>query len=896
MSDRGLHNQARATLQTAAGPVTYYRLAALEEAGVTTVAKLPYSIRVLLENQLRKVDDYMVHEADVLKVAGWKPEKLSPSEVPFMPARVLLQDLTGIPVVVDLAAMRDAMAKQGGDPRKVNPIVPTELVIDHSVQVDFFGTNDALSRNIKLEYERNGERYALLRWASQSFENVRVLPPDAGICHQVNLEYLASCIMLAEVDGEKVAYPDTVVGADSHTTMINGLSVLGWGVGGIEAELVMLGQPYYMSLPEVVGCKLTGALPEGATATDLVLTIVEALRKKGVVEKFVEYFGPGVSNLALADRATIGNMGPEYGATCGFFAIDDETLNYLRGTGRSAEQVDLVERYAKANQLFRTDGSPDPEYTDVVEIDMSKVVPCISGPSRPQDYIALSGADDAFEGIASRFRAGIAPKPGTAKLAGGDVELEDGVVTIAAITSCTNTSNPSVMVGAGLLAKKALEKGLSQKPWVKTSLAPGSQVVTDYLTQAGLLPYLEQMGFNVVGYGCTTCIGNSGPLPEAVASAVEEGDLVATAVLSGNRNFQGRIHPLVKANFLASPVLVVAYALAGSLKVNLTTDSLGTGKDGRPVYLRDIWPSQGEVADVISKSLNPDMYRERYAAAIEGDEEWKNLPVPAGDLFQWDPESTYVRPAPYFDGFTVEPAPVTDILGARALAVLGDMVTTDDISPAGSIPGRSPAADYLRANGVKPLDFNIYGTRRGNHEVMVRGTYGNIRLRNKMTPEMEGDWTLHLPEGALMRIFEASEKYHAEGTPLVVIAGKECGTGSSRDWAAKGPKLLGVRACIAESFERIHRSNLIGMGILPLVFKPGENAITHQLTGHETFDIVGIAGGVKPGQDVTVKVTRESGDSFSFTVTCRVDTPVEADYYAHDGVLPRALRTILKQN
>jgi len=896
MSDRDLHNAARATLQTAGGPVTYYRLAALEQAGVTNVNRLPYSIRVLLENQLRKVDGYMVHEADVLKVAGWKPEKLTPNEFPFMPARVLLQDLTGIPVVVDLAAMRDAMARIGGDPRKVNPIVPSDLVIDHSVQVDFFGMADALQRNIKLEYERNGERYALLRWAQQSFQNVRVLPPDAGICHQVNLEYLSSVVMTDTVNGQRIAYPDTVVGADSHTTMVNGLAVLGWGVGGIEAELVMLGQPYYMSLPEVIGVRLSGRLPEGATTTDLTLKIVEELRKKGVVEKFVEYFGPGVSALPLADRATIGNMAPEYGATCGYFAIDDETLRYLRGTGRSADQVDLVERYAKENGLFRTDTAPDAEYTEVVDIDMSRIVPAISGPGLPWQHIALSNAKPAFAEIAGKSRAGVAAKSGTAKLAGGDVALDDGVVTIAAITSCTNTSNPSVIVGAGLLAKRAVERGLTSKPWVKTSLAPGSQVVTEYLTQSGLLPYLEQMGFGVVGYGCTTCIGNSGPMPEPVANAIEEGDLVATAVLSGNRNFQGRIHPLVKANFLASPLLVVAYAIAGSLNVDLTTEPLGVGKDGQPVYLKDIWPTQREIADVIAGNLTPEMFRTRYAAAIKGEDIWQTLPVPAGDLFKWDLESTYVREAPYFEGFTADPLPVTDIKGARCVAVLGDGVTTDDISPASAIPVKSPAGDYLMSHGVKPLDFNIYGTRRGNHEVMMRGTYGNIRLRNKMTPEKEGDWTKHLPDGEVLRIYDAAMKYKAEGTPLILIAGKECGTGSSRDWAAKGPQLLGVRAAIVESFERIHRSNLIGMGVLPLVFKPGENAATFKLDGTETYDLVGIADGVKPGQDVTVSVTRANGDTFSFEVICRVDTPVEADYYAHGGVLPRALRMIRDTN
>lgn len=896
MSERDLQGAARATLQTAAGPVTYYRLAALEQAGVTNIGRLPYSMRVLLENQLRKIDGFMVTDADMLKVANWKPEKLSPTEVPFMPSRVLLQDLTGIPVVVDLAAMRNAMARMGGDPRKVNPIVPSDLVIDHSVQVDFFGTNDAFMRNVKLEYERNSERYALLRWAQQSFQNVRVLPPDAGICHQVNLEYLASVVMTADVNGQKVAYPDTVVGADSHTTMINGLSVLGWGVGGIEAELVMLGQPYYMSLPEVVGVRLTGELPEGATATDLVLTITEALRKKGVVEKFVEYFGPGVSKLPLPDRATIGNMAPEYGATCGFFAVDEETLKYLRGTGRPAELLDLVERYAKENQLWRSDTAADPTYTETVEIDMSKVVPCISGPSRPQDYIALSNADNAFKGIASKFRNGAEARTGTATLESGTETLDDGSVVIAAITSCTNTSNPSVIVGAGLLARNAIEKGLNRKPWVKTSLAPGSQVVTEYLTASGLLPSLEGVGFNVVGYGCTTCIGNSGPLPEPVAGAIEEGDLVATAVLSGNRNFQGRIHPLVKANFLASPMLVVAYALAGSLNKNLTTEPLGTGKDGQPVFLKDIWPTQGEVADVIGNALNPEMFKTRYAMAIEGDEEWKNLPVPTGDLFQWDPDSTYVREAPYFDDFTDQPKPVTDIRNARAIALLGDMVTTDDISPAGAIPLNSPAGRYLGEHGVQPVDFNIYGTRRGNHEVMMRGTYGNIRLRNKMTPDKEGDWTVHLPDGEQMRIFDASMKYQAERVPLILLAGKECGTGSSRDWAAKGPMLLGVRAVIAESFERIHRSNLIGMGVLPLVYKAGQNAEALGLNGRETFNLLGIEGGVKPGQDVTVQVTPENGEKFDFTVTCRVDTPVEADYHRHGGVLPRALRQIRGTN
>ena len=898
-----LHNAARSTLQSAAGPVTYYRLDAIEKAGLVQLDKLPFSIRILLENMLRKVDGYLVHEDDVATVAAWNPKDPPKKEVPFMPGRVLLQDFTGVPVVVDLAAMRDAMVRLGGDPKRINPIVPADLVIDHSVQVDFFGSGDALKRNADLEFERNQERYALLRWAQKAFQNLRVVPPDTGIVHQVNLEYLASVIMTQD----SVAFPDTVVGTDSHTTMINGLSVLGWGVGGIEAEAVLLGQPYYMVLPEVIGFKLTGQLPEGSTATDLVLTVTQMLRRKGVVEKFVEFYGPGLSRLPLTDRATIANMAPEYGATCGFFPIDDETLAYMRGTGRDAAQIDLVERYAKEQGLFRTDATPNPEYTDTMELDMGTVEPSLAGPSRPQDRVVLRDVKASFASeLDQTFKkpapvaGGAATSPGRAaavaersgvriSIDGEDVTLDNGSVVIAAITSCTNTSNPSVMIGAGLLARKAIEKGLTSKPWVKTSLAPGSRVVADYLAGSGLLPYLEQLGFHIVGYGCTTCIGNSGPLPEAVANAVQEHDLVAAAVLSGNRNFEGRVHPLVKANYLASPVLVVAYALAGTMSLDLTTEPLGQTRNGDPVYLRDIWPSQAEVRAVMGSALNPEVYRRRYAEAFEGDEPWQGMSIPEGEMYAWDASSTYVQEAPYFEHIAEGVKPLANITGAKVLAYLGDSVTTDHISPAGSIPVQAPAGQFLIENGVQPVDFNTFGARRGNHLVMVRGTFGNIRLKNKLVPDAEGDWTVHLPDGEKLRIYDASMKYQAEDIPLIIISGKEYGAGSSRDWAAKGPKLLGVKAVIAESYERIHRSNLVGMGVLPLQFNEGESAASLGISGFETFDIQGISDDMKPGAELTVKAVNRNGETVTFQARSRIDTPVEIDYYKQGGVLQAVL-------
>ena len=898
-----LHNAARSTLQSVAGPLTYYRLDAIEKAGLVQLDKLPFSIRILLENMLRKVDGYLVHEDDVATVAAWNPKGPPKKEIPFMPGRVLLQDFTGVPVVVDLAAMRDAMVRLGGDPKRINPIVPADLVIDHSVQVDFFGSGDALKRNADLEFERNQERYALLRWAQKAFQNLRVVPPDTGIVHQVNLEYLASVIMTQD----SVAFPDTVVGTDSHTTMINGLSVLGWGVGGIEAEAVLLGQPYYMVLPEVIGVRLTGQLPEGSTATDLVLTVTQMLRRKGVVEKFVEFYGPGLSRLPLTDRATIANMAPEYGATCGFFPIDDETLAYMRGTGRDAAQIDLVERYAKEQGLFRTDATPNPEYTDTLELDMGTVEPSLAGPSRPQDRVVLrdvkasfaSELDQTFKKPAP-IAGGAATSPGPAaavaersgvqiSINGENVTLDNGSVVIAAITSCTNTSNPSVMIGAGLLARKAIEKGLTSKPWVKTSLAPGSRVVADYLAGSGLLPYLEQLGFHIVGYGCTTCIGNSGPLPEAVANAVQEHDLVAAAVLSGNRNFEGRVHPLVKANYLASPVLVVAYALAGTMSLDLTTEPLGQTRNGDPVYLRDIWPSQAEVRAAMGSALNPEVYRRRYAEAFEGDEPWQGMSIPEGEMYAWDANSSYVQEAPYFEHIAEGVKPLANITGAKVLAYLGDSVTTDHISPAGSIPVQAPAGQFLIENGVQPVDFNTFGARRGNHHVMVRGTFGNIRLKNKLVPDTEGDWTVHLPDGEKLRIYDASMKYQEEGTPLIIISGKEYGAGSSRDWAAKGPNLLGVKAVIAESYERIHRSNLVGMGVLPLQFNGGESAASLGISCFETFDIQGISDDMKPGAELTVNAVNRNGETVTFQARSRIDTPVEIDYYKQGGVLQAVL-------
>ena len=871
-----------------------FRLDLLEKAGFPNVSRLPVSLKVLLENLLRQEDNHHVNKADIEALATWNGNVSSGKEIAFMPARVLMQDLTGVPAVVDLAAMREAMKRLGGDPKKINPLAPVDLVIDHSVQVDFFGSADSFQKNSEIEFERNVERYAFLRWGQIAFDNFRLIPPDVGICHQVNLEYLAPVVFRAQKDGAHFAYPDTVVGTDSHTPMINGLGVVGWGVGGIEAEAALLGQPIIMLIPEVIGFKLHGKLPAGATATDLVLTVVQMLRKKGVVEKFVEFYGSGLSSLSLADRATIGNMGPEYGATVGYFPIDDETLRYLTLTARDPHLIKLVESYAKEQGMFRTDASPDPIFSDTLELDLASVVPSISGPRRPQDRIALTDSKKAFaEALPSLMKSKNPDKKVAVQLNGDKFDLKHGSVVISAITSCTNTSNPSVLIGAGLLARKAGAKGLRSKPWVKTSLAPGSRVVTEYLKDSGLLPDLENLGFHIVGYGCTTCICNSGPLPEAVANGIQEGDLVATAVLSGNRNFEGRIHANVRANYLASPPLVVAYALAGSMDVDLYNDPLGNDKAGNPVYLKDIWPTAQEVQDVMNKSVRQEMFKKEYSKASEGDERWRGMPVPEGELFQWDMQSTYVREAPYFDGMGKTPNPIKPITGARALALLGDSVTTDHISPAGSIEKNGPAARYLTNNDVLPKDYNQYGARRGNHEVMMRGTFANIRLKNTLAPGTEGGVTVHLPDKKPMSIYDAAMQYQNEGTPLIVIAGKEYGSGSSRDWAAKGPRLLGIRAAIAESYERIHRSNLIGMGIVPLVFKPGENLTTHGLTGFETFDILGIGNDLKLRQELTVKATADDGKATEFKVICRIDTPAELDYYRHGGILEYVLRQLL---
>ena len=894
MTTQNLRDAARATLQTSTEALIYYRLPALEEAGLVKLARLPFSLRVLLENALRNIDGYLVTEDDVRMVAEWDPKDPPKREFPFMPSRVLMQDFTGVPAVVDLAAMRSAIARRGGDPAKVNPSVPVDLVIDHSVQVDFFGSPASFQQNVDREFERNMERYAFLRWAQNSFQNFRVVPPGTGIVHQVNLEYLASVVDSRLVDGETQAFPDTVVGLDSHTTMINGLSVLGWGVGGIEAEAVLLAQPYYMQLPEVVGFKLTGALKEGVTATDLVLTVTQMLRRRGVVNKFVEFYGPGLSHLPLPDRATIANMAPEYGATCGFFPIDDITIEFLQGTGRDAALVERVEQYAKAQGLFRTDATPDPDYTDALELDMGEVVPSMAGPRRPQDKTTLATVGDSFAAAFSD-RVGDGRRKADVDVEGRSATVEDGAVVIAAITSCTNTSNPSVMVGAGLLAKNAVEKGLTRKPWVKTSMAPGSQVVTEYMEAAGLTPYLQALDFHLVGYGCTTCIGNSGPLADSMSQAIRDNDLVAAAVLSGNRNFEGRVHPEVKANYLASPMLVVAFALAGTVDIDLTSQPLGAGSDGQPVYLRDVWPSQQDIRQTIAGALNAQMYRTRYGDVFTGPEQWRTMSVPEGELYQWDPESTYIEEVPFFEDMAPEPGDLLDITGARVLVMLGDSVTTDHISPAGSIPAPRPAGQYLVSRGVQQRDFNTYGARRGHHDVMIRGAFGNVRLRNKLTPDREGDWTLHLPDGEETSIFEASQRYQADGVPSVVIGGKEYGSGSSRDWAAKGPALLGIRAAIVESYERIHRSNLIGMGVLPLQFQDGQNAESLGLTGRETYSITGVAGDLQPGAGVQVTALDDDGSEKSFTAIVRIDTPVEVEYYRNGGVLQTVLRRILKE-
>jgi aconitate hydratase len=916
---------SRASLKSGSKTYTIYRLPALESKGFN-LTRLPFSLKILLENLLRREDGVNVTAGDIEFLARWDAKAEPSREIAYMPARVLMQDFTGVPAVVDLAAMRDAIKTLGGDPARVNPLIPAELVIDHSVQVDEFGTPAAYDANSLLEFQRNRERYAFLKWGQTSFRNFSAVPPGMGICHQVNLEYLARVVFTTESDGEFVAYPDTLVGTDSHTTMINGLGVLGWGVGGIEAEAAMLGQAVSMLVPQVVGYKLTGKLREGATATDLVLTVTQALRKLGVVGKFVEFYGPGIAELPLADRATISNMAPEYGATCGIFPVDAETLRYLRLTGRSEEQINLVEAYYKEQGLFHTAGAPEAEYTQTLELDLGAVEPSVAGPKRPQDRVLLKDAAVSFAQQLPSLLSPTAKPLGTRTAAAWerttvtdtavadatpmhvtttvkerfnidpDKYLDHGSVVIAAITSCTNTSNPSVMVAAGILARKAVEKGLTVPPWVKTSLAPGSRVVTDYYQKAGLLPYLEKLRFNVVGYGCTTCIGNSGPLPSDVSKSIDEHGLVAVSVLSGNRNFEGRVNVDVRANYLMSPPLVVAYALAGRIGHNFETDPLGNDQKGKPVYLKDIWPTQQEVADAIEKGLSSEGFRKEYATVSKGDANWQGLSFPTGDVYQWEPDSTYIRKAPYFDGITKTPAPIKDIFGARVLAVLGDSVTTDHISPAGSIKANGPAGKYLAGHGVKQADFNSYGSRRGNHEVMVRGTFANVRLRNKLAPGTEGGVTRLLPEGEQMSIFDASVKYGERGVPLVILAGKEYGSGSSRDWAAKGPNLLGVRVVIAESFERIHRSNLVGMGILPLQFEEGQTAESLGLTGEEVFDFPGLeallAAKFEGGRTLDVIAPAADGTKKQFKARVRIDTPQEIEYFQHGGILQYVLRQL----
>jgi aconitate hydratase len=881
---------ARSTLRVDGVDYEIFRLPVLEEKGVGNISRLPFSTRILLENLLRCEDGTKVKADDVDYVArgvGGPDAK----EISFMPARVLLQDFTGVPCVVDLAAMRDALAAMGEDPARANPLLPADLVIDHSVQVDQFGSHDAFDLNALVEFQRNRERYILLRWGQTAFRNFRVVPPDTGIVHQVNLEYLASVVFRSEFQGRQVAYPDSVVGTDSHTTMINGLGVLGWGVGGIEAEACMLGQPISMLLPPVVGFKLHGRLPEGVTATDLVLTITQVLRKKGVVGKFVEFYGEGLKVLSLADRATVANMAPEYGATMGFFPVDQETLNYLRFTNRDPHQVALVEAYTKEVGLFHSESAPEALYHEMVELDLGTVTTSMAGPKRPQDRVELPDVKKNFKDAFSSATK----KSAEVELTGVPTKLEGGAVVIAAITSCTNTSNPSVLVAAGLLAKKAVERGLSTKPWVKTSLAPGSKVVTDYLKAAGLMTYLEALNFHLVGYGCTTCIGNSGPLPEAVAEGVQKENLVVAAVLSGNRNFEGRINALVKANYLASPPLVVAYALAGTVDIDLQSEPLGKDNDGQDVYLRDIWPSTAEVQEAVQQAVRPEMFQQEYDRVFEGDPNWKMMPVPTGNIYVWDDESTYIKKPPYFDHM-VDPAnAIQDIGGMRVLALLGDSITTDHISPAGSIPKDSPAGRYLIAQGVEPKDFNSYGARRGNHEVMVRGTLANVRLKNQLAPGTEGGWTVHLPDGEQMYIYDASMRYQQEGVPLLILAGKEYGSGSSRDWAAKGVMLLGVKAVIAESFERIHRTNLVGMGVLPLQFLPGENVASLKLTGKEVFHIEGVRQGLGGSGRVKVRAVGADGSEKSFEAQIRVDTPQEIEYYRNGGILPYVLRQLAGQ-
>jgi aconitate hydratase len=921
---------SRGTLSVGRDTLQYYSLPALERAGFPSVSRLPYSLKILLENLLRCEDGRFVKADDISALASWDPAAKLQKEIAFTPARVLLQDFTGVPAVVDLAAMRDGIVKLGGNPKKVNPLQPVELVIDHSVQVDYFGQANALDLNGRLEYQRNRERYEFLRWGQNAFSNFRVVPPETGIVHQVNIEYLARVICREQREGVLEAFPDTLVGTDSHTTMVNGLGVVGWGVGGIEAEACMLGQPISMLIPEVLGVRLVDDLPEGATATDLVLTVTETLRKLGVVGKFVEFYGPGLASLTIADRATLGNMSPEYGATIAIFPVDEMTLDYLRLTSRSDEQVALVERYTKEQGLFRTSEQPDANYAQTIEINLASIEPSLAGPRRPQDRVTLKQAKPKFQAELAKMlaeprknvpapdrsqsgAAAMSPKAAAAPSGAAVAEAEDGpasgmdhgAVVVAAITSCTNTSNPSVMIGAGLLAKKAVEKGLTRKPWVKTSLAPGSQVVTAYLDKAGLTPYLEQLGFNLVGYGCTTCIGNSGPLPEEIGSIIEERNLVVASVLSGNRNFEGRIQPLVRANYLASPPLVVAYAIAGRMTIDLTSDPIGQDRAGQNVYLRDIWPTEREIQESMLGAVQASMFREKYADVFKGDHRWQAIAVPEGERFAWEGDSTYVRLPPYFDGMTMTPAPLTDVTSARVLAVLGDSVTTDHISPAGSIKKDSPAGRYLIEHGVQPSDFNSYGARRGNHEVMVRGTFANIRLRNQLAAGTEGGFTTYLPTPGvspkdaacrneeLMTIYDASMRYQGEGVPLVIFAGKEYGSGSSRDWAAKGTKLLGVRAVIAESFERIHRSNLVNMGVLPLQYLAGATFASLKLTGRELVTITGVDGdNLKPRGEVTVRATLDD-KTIEFQATVRIDTPEELVSFKHGGILPYVLRQLL---
>lgn len=891
----------RAVLKVGNQEYSIYRLDALEKAGLTQLKKLPYSIRILLEAALRQCNEKEITQEDVKNIASWTPKGTRPG-IPFLPARVVMQDFTGVPAIVDLAAMRAAVARLGGDPKKINPLVPVDLVIDHSIQVDFFGTADALNRNTEMEFLRNRERYEFLKWGQKAFSNFRVVPPMTGIVHQVNLENLANVVMTKEVNNETFAFPDTLVGTDSHTTMINGLGVVGWGVGGIEAEAVMLGQPMDMLLPDVIGFKLYGKLRDGVTATDLVLTVTQMLRKKGVVDKFVEFYGEGLNSMSLTDRATIGNMAPEYGATMGYFPVDEETLRYMRLTGRSQQTIDLTQAYLTEQGLFRDSNSPDPEFTDTLELDLASVVPSLAGPKRPQDQIKLTEMKESFRKVLTtpvkergyELSEEALKREATFGTNGGSQKMKHGAVVIAAITSCTNTSNPSVMVAAGLVAKKAVEKGLQVKPYVKTSLAPGSRVVTEYLNKAGLIEPLSQLGFNVIAYGCTTCIGNSGPLPGEVAKAVTGSDLVAAAVLSGNRNFEGRVHPMVKANYLASPPLVIAYALAGTVDIDLDKESLGNDKDGSPVYLKDLWPTQQEISDTIAVNVKAEMFKERYADVFGGSDMWKEIEVTGGDLYEWNEKSTYIHHPPYFQELTMQVGSVKEVKSARVLCLFGDSITTDHISPAGNIAVDSPAGKFLQDKDVAPQYFNSYGSRRGNDQVMARGTFANIRIKNQLVAPKEGNWTKHHTSGEVMSIFDAAMKYQNENVPVIVIAGKEYGTGSSRDWAAKGPMLQGVRVVIAESFERIHRSNLVGMGVLPLRFAEGQNAESLGLDGSEVFDIEGLNDSIKPKAELIIKAKKSSGEVIEFKATALLNTDVEVNYYRNGGILHTVLRNLVK--